>query len=142
MITKMAAGIFVLALSFGVSTARAQDTPQDQTQTQTQSQTDQGMGKSTANSKSKGTQSVTGCLQKSGDNYTLTADDGTVWHVRSKSVDLGAHVNHTVTLTGMGMEKTESKSTATDNGETTDKSKEMHRLHVSKLSMVSDSCQK
>ena len=127
--TKMASGLFALALAFGFSAptfARAQDTPQDQS----------------AKSKSKGSESVTGCLQKEGDSYTLTADDGTVWHVHSKSVDLGAHVNHTVTVTGMGREKSESKTTANDEGETKSKSKEMHRLHVSKLEMVSESCQK
>jgi hypothetical protein len=151
--TKVAAGVFALALMFGVSTARAQDNPpaqdqsqpQDQTQTQPQDQTaPPAPGKSTQKMNNKGSQSITGCLQK-GDNggaYTLTADDGTVWHVNSKSVDLAPHVNHTVTLTGMGVEKSKEKSTATDSGETTDKSKEVHRLHVSKLSMVSESCQK
>jgi type V secretory pathway adhesin AidA len=135
MSVKMAAGFFALALTFGVSTAWAQDTPQDQTQTP-------DTGKATAKADTKGAESVTGCLQKSGDAYTLTADDGTVWHVASKSVDLGEHVNHTVTVSGMGREHTKSKSTADNNGETTEKSKEVHRLHVTKLSMVSESCQK
>ena len=143
--TKIAVGLFSLALIFGVSTVRAQDNPPAQDQTQTQDQTTTPTpGKTTQKSNAKGSQTITGCLQK-GDNggaYTLTADDGTVWHVHSKSVDLAPHVNHTVTLTGMGVEKTREKSTANDSGETTDKSKEVHRLHVSKLSMVSESCQK
>jgi hypothetical protein len=135
MSVKLAAGLFALALTFGLSTAWAQDNPQDQTQTP-------DTGKATAKADTKGAESVTGCLQKSGDAYTLTADDGTVWHVNSKSVDLGEHVNHTVTVSGMGREHTKSKTTADNSGETTEKSKEVHRLHVTKLSMVSESCQK
>jgi len=141
---KIPALLFALALTFGASAARAQDNPppQDNPPNPQDQTTTPDTGKATSKAKTNGTQSVTGCLQKSGDAYTLTADDGTVWHVNSKSVELGEHVNHTVTVTGMGHEKTEAKTTADNNGATTDKSKEVHRLHVTKLSMVSESCQK
>jgi hypothetical protein len=45
---------------------------------------------------------VTGCLQKGqqAGTYTLTSKDGKTYSVTSKSVKLGGHVGHTVTLTG------------------------------------------
>jgi hypothetical protein len=64
---------------------------------------------------------VTGCLQKgqAADTYTLTAKDGKTYNVTSKSVKLGGHVGHTVTLTGSG--------------------KDMD-MTVTKMAMVSASC--
>ena len=45
---------------------------------------------------------VTGCLQKgqAAGTYSLTSKDGKSYSVTSKSVKLGGHVGHMVTLTG------------------------------------------
>src|ERR1700689_552106 len=48
------------------------------------------------------TQTATGCLQKSqtANIYMLTDENGKMWDLRSKTVPLGPHVGHTVTVTG------------------------------------------
>ncbi|MGA9887081.1 MAG: DUF5818 domain-containing protein [Candidatus Acidiferrales bacterium] len=102
--------------------------------------------------------SVTGCLQagtKAG-SFMLTGDDGTVYHLRSKSVDLSEHVGHTVTVTGRvpqhhsqgGQAPSSSSSSATNEaaqsgeGQGGGHAGGGHMLIVTDLKMVSDSCKK
>src|ERR1017187_8705363 len=48
------------------------------------------------------THTATGCLGKSptANIYMLTDEDGKLWDLRSETVQLGPHVEHTVTVTG------------------------------------------
>ncbi len=102
---------------------------------------------------------VTGCLQagaKAG-RFMLTADDGTVYHLRSKSVDLSEHVGHTVTVTGQAPQHHAPSGQAPSSSSSPDATNEAaqasggqggehagggHMLFVTDLKMVSDSCKK
>ena len=52
--------------------------------------------------KSAEVRNVTGCLAKgdSAGEFKVTANDGSTWEVKSKTVKLSPHVGHTVTVTG------------------------------------------
>lgn len=96
------------------------------------------------------TKTVTGCLQKGtkADTFSITAEDGTTYWLRSKAVKLADHVGHTVTVTGKeGHMKAEESNDKSDmNNEASHQStagsqeaKSAH-LYVTDLTMVSDSC--
>jgi hypothetical protein len=92
---------------------------------------------------------VTGCLSKgnSADEYVLNGDDGSMWEVRSSRVNLGKHVGHTVTLTGvvshamMHNMKEGAKDVAKDTGAAKNNNEHGH-LKVTNVKMVSASCRK
>jgi hypothetical protein len=86
---------------------------------------------------------VTGCLQKGdeADEFSLTGDDGKLYDLRSSAVKLGDHVGHKVTVSGTfaaeGSEKDEDEAKESkENGK-----KEAGDIQVTKLKMVSSSCQ-
>lgn len=87
---------------------------------------------------SDSTQMVTGCLQKgpTANNYTMTDENGKLWDLHSKTVQLGPHVGHTVTVTGTIPQKSKGNGNDTSG----DTSPQNH-LRVTNLKMVSDSCQ-
>jgi len=102
--------------------------------------------------KSKDTvRTVTGCLTKSGggDEYLLTANDGSTWevHNNNSSVDLAGNVNHTVEAKGavknskMHNMKEDSKDMAADTGMKKTNTEHGH-LIITDLHSVSDTCQK
>ncbi|HET9304511.1 MAG TPA: hypothetical protein VFO46_00660 [Candidatus Sulfotelmatobacter sp.] len=101
------------------------------------------------NSANKGeVRNITGCLTKSGggNEYLLTANDGSTWEIReNSSVDLAAHVNQTVEAKGvvahekMHNMKEDSKEMAHDTGATKAKAEHGH-LKVTDVHKVSDSC--
>jgi len=86
---------------------------------------------------------VIGCLQKGDEagEYSITAEDGKRYGLRSKTVGLGKHVGHRVTVTGTQMreeneeneEKEKNEAKESGGGEYAD-------LRVTNLKMVSDSC--
>lgn len=92
---------------------------------------------------------VTGCLSKgnSADAFVLNGDDGSMWDVKSSRVNLGKHVGHTVTLTGvvsnamMHNMKEDVKDAAKDTGATKSNTEHGH-LKVTNVKMVSASCRK
>jgi hypothetical protein len=95
----------------------------------------------------KNTRTVTGCVQKDGDEYQLTAKDGSTWEMKSDSVDLAKHLGHTVTVTGavsnaaLHGAKEDTKAEAREHG--VDKSSTEHgHMTVTNLKMVSGSCEK
>jgi len=94
-------------------------------------------------SKKGGTVTVTGCLQKGDEanEFSLTADDGKLYDLRSSSVKLGDHVGHKVTVTGKfkaeGYEKDEDEAKESKEAG----KKEAGDIQVSNLKMVSSSCQ-
>lgn len=96
------------------------------------------------------TKTVTGCLEKGTkvDTFSITAEDGTIYWLHSKTVKLAEHVGHTVTVTGkVGNMKAEDSQDKSDmNNEASQKTaavsqdaKNAH-LWVTDLTMVSDSC--
>jgi hypothetical protein len=92
---------------------------------------------------------VTGCLSKgnSADAFVLNGDDGSMWDVKSSRVNLGKHVGHTVTLTGvvsnamMHNMKEGAKDVAQDTGAAKSNNEHGH-LKVTNVKMVSVSCRK
>jgi hypothetical protein len=78
---------------------------------------------------------VTGCLMKRdkpGD-FALTTRDAKLYYVESTTVDLSAHVRHTVTVTGTFVPDSETRDDP-------DKSGEAETINVTKLEMVSKTC--
>jgi hypothetical protein len=95
----------------------------------------------------KNTRTVTGCMQKDGDEYQVTTKDGSTWEVKSDSLNLAQHVGHTVTVTGavsnaaLHGAKEDTKAEAKEHG--IDKNSTEHgHMTVTNLKMVSRSCEK
>jgi len=93
--------------------------------------------------------SVTGCLTKNGggDEYLLTANDGSTWEIHENSaVNLASHVNKTVEAKGvvshekMHNMKEDAKDMAHDTGATKAHAEHGH-LKVTDVRTVSESCQ-
>jgi hypothetical protein len=55
----------------------------------------------TSPTQAPGSKTVRGCLQGSDGNYTLTADNGTVYQLTGNSRELKDHVGHQMEITGM-----------------------------------------
>jgi|HubBroStandDraft_4_1064222.scaffolds.fasta_scaffold36390_2 hypothetical protein len=88
------------------------------------------------------TMSVTGCLKQGSDanGYYLMSQDGKMYELWGKN--LGEHMGHTVTVTGMQAKLSpamEQKKEATEKSEAG--SAPVMDLKVSTLKMVSESCQ-
>jgi hypothetical protein len=95
----------------------------------------------------KNTRTVTGCMQKDGDEYIVTAKDGSTWEVKSDSVDLAKHVGHTVTVTGAVQNaalhgaKEDTKAEAREHGVGKNSTEHGH-MTATGLKMVSSGCEK
>jgi hypothetical protein len=88
-------------------------------------------------------QSVTGCLQKGDESggFTITDKDGKVWELHSKTVKLGGHVGHTVTVTGSATDRSKAEEAKIEANESKEAGGKEHAdLQVSSLKMVSESC--
>jgi hypothetical protein len=101
-----------------------------------------------SNSKSD-VRTISGCLTKSGsgNEYLLTANDGSTWEIHENSaVDLASHVNQTVEAKGVVSNKTahdmkeDAKQMGHDTGMKNNTAEHGH-LKVTDLHKVSDSCQ-
>jgi hypothetical protein len=95
----------------------------------------------------KNTRTVTGCVQRDGNEYQVAGKDGSTWEVKSDSVDLAKHVGHTVTVTGAVSNaavhgaKEDAKDEAREHG--VDKNSTEHgHMTVTNLKMVGSSCEK
>ena len=92
---------------------------------------------------------ITGCLSQgdSAKEFTLTGENGSTWEIRSSRVALAKHVGHTVTVTGVVAHamahnmKEDAKDAAADADMKKDNAEHGH-LTVTRLKMVSDSCEK
>ena len=97
---------------------------------------------------------VTGCLQKGDEEneFVITDKAGKKYEIMSKSVALGEHVGHTVTVKGTaiteekGEEAKEEKSEKAEKAEKGDEAKEAKEyegghVQVTSLVMVSPKCQ-
>ena len=80
----------------------------------------------------KSLQSATGCLRKNpvGDVYALTDENGKLWDLQSRTVQLNRHVGQTVEVTG---------TIPKGSRDSSDTSPQNH-LIVTKLEMVRASC--
>lgn len=103
-----------------------------------------------ADAKPKGeVRNMTGCLTQTGGNeYLLTAQDGSTWEIHgNNAVDLASKVNHTVEVKGvvshekMHNMKEDAKDMAKDSGVKKSDTEHGH-LEVTHARSVSDSCQK
>jgi hypothetical protein len=101
-----------------------------------------------SNSKSD-VRTVTGCLTKSGsgNEYLLTASDGSTWEIHANSaVNLASHVDQTVEAKGVVSNKTahnmkeDAKQMGHDTGMKNNTAEHGH-LKVTDVHKVSDSCQ-
>ena len=78
---------------------------------------------------------ATGCLyrrDKPGD-FALTTRDAKLYYVESSTVDLAAHVRHTVTITGTFVPDKDTKDDP-------DKNQEVPTILASKLEMIRKTC--
>jgi hypothetical protein len=78
---------------------------------------------------------VTGCLyrrDRPGD-FALTTRDGKLYYVESSTVDLAAHVRHTVTITGTFVPDKDTKDDP-------DKNQEVPTISATKLEMIRKTC--
>ena len=83
---------------------------------------------------------MTGCLQKEGDDYELTADNGSTWELKSDRVNLSDHVGHTVRVTGTVEHEKMHNAKEKAKEKTQDNPNEHGHLTVTNLKMVSRSC--
>ena len=95
----------------------------------------------------KGSQTVTGCLQKGDEagEFSITAEDGKVWGLRSTAVKLADHVGHKVTVAGTATAESKADAQKEKKEGEVEKAaaKEEYRdLRVTSLKMISDSCAK
>ena len=93
-----------------------------------------------AGSQSKAeTKTVTGCLQKGDEpnEYSITDTRGKTYEMRSSDVKLADHLGHKVTVTG----RMKSETDEDEEREAKGSKKEAGYIQVTKLTMVSTSCQ-
>jgi hypothetical protein len=88
---------------------------------------------------------LSGCLQKEGDDYNLTTKNGGTWELKSDAVKLAPHVGHTMTITGVVSNATlhgakeDVKGEAKEHG--VDKNSTEHgHMTVTNAKMVNDTC--
>ena len=95
------------------------------------------------NAQSSASSSVTGCLKQGSEKggYYVTGQDGKVYELVGKSVDLSKHVNHTVTVSGHVAKLPDSHESAVAGHEKAEAAgKSYSDLQVTSLKMVSESC--
>jgi hypothetical protein len=86
---------------------------------------------------------ATGCLKKGseGGGYYITGKDGTMWELSSKTVNLSEHVNHTVSVSGHEMPRSQADETKIAESEKSESAGSKYAdLKVAQLKMVSTSC--
>ena len=88
---------------------------------------------------------LTGCLHKDGEDYTLVTKAGGTWELKSDAVKLAPHVGHTITITGVVSNaalhgaKEDVKDKAKEHGVAKGSTEHGH-MTVTNAKMVSDSC--
>lgn len=106
-------------------------------------------GNNNAQKSKSDVRTITGCLSQ-GDNakeFTLTGENGSTWEIHSSRVALAKHVGHTVTVTGVVAHamvhnmKEDAKDAAAD-ADIKKNNTEHGHLTVTRLKMVSESCEK
>ena len=115
--TKLVYGISILLVSAGLAVAQSTSSPQTDSKSKpgTSSQpngqpgtTDQAQPPSSSSAPSQGATgsssgetTVQGCIGGSGDNFTLTDQNGKTWQLQSNNnAAFKDHIGHTVSVTG------------------------------------------
>jgi hypothetical protein len=86
---------------------------------------------------------ATGCVQKGVETggYFLTADDGKVWELSSRTVKLDKHVGHKVTVSGTEVHRSKTAEAKMETHEKQEAAGKAYAdLQVTSLKMVSESC--
>ncbi len=88
------------------------------------------------------TVTVTGCLQKAGDNrFTLVGDDGKTYDLQNTNANFAPHVGHKLSVTGEIQQGQASRETPKSEKPSEAAQTETHiQLNVKKAQMVSTSC--
>ena len=96
-----------------------------------------------AQEKSSANKSVTGCLQKGDEpnEYSIKAEDGKTYGLRSKTVDLSKHLGHKVTASGRLRTESAEQGKAEAQETKSNESTEAGDIRVTDLHMVSEQCQ-
>jgi|HubBroStandDraft_1064217.scaffolds.fasta_scaffold436425_2 hypothetical protein len=82
------------------------------------------------------TRTLTGCLKKGPNVYSLTDENGKMWELSSKTVQLEPHVNQTVTVTGTVPQRPKSTGASGDSSPENE-----YRLRVTSLKTVNEGCE-
>jgi hypothetical protein len=90
-----------------------------------------------------GKTTVTGCLQKGDEpgEYSITGEDGKIYGLRSKAVNLSEHLGHKVTVTGTLRAESAEKEKGEPEENQKKKAAEVGDIRVTNLKMVSENCQ-
>lgn len=90
-----------------------------------------------------GKATVTGCLQKGDEpgEYSIKAEDGKTYGLRSKTVNLSKHLSHKVTVTGTLRPESTEKRKAEAQETKSNEMMEAGDMRVTGLQMVSEKCQ-
>ena len=83
---------------------------------------------------------VTGCLAKDGNEYKVTAKNGSSWEIKSDAVEIAKHIGETVTVTG-AVDNAGLHGAKEDTKNTFDKNAKEHgHMTVTKPKTDSDTC--
>jgi hypothetical protein len=105
-------------------------------QGQYESQSGQSQTGSMTSSQTSGQTTIEGCLQASGDSYTLTDSAGKTYQLQGDASKLSAHSGHQVRLTG-----TTSGDSGSASGMTSGAASSQPTFVVSNLKHISSTCQ-
>lgn len=92
--------------------------------------------------RSEKVRTITGCLEKQGDDYELRSDNGSTWELKGDSVNLADHVGQTVRVTGTVNHAKMHGAKEKAKEETQDNPNEHGHLTVTNMRTVSHSCNK
>lgn len=83
---------------------------------------------------------ITGCLEKQGDDYELRSDNGSTWELKGDAVNLSDHVGQTVRITGTVDHAKMHGAKERAKEKTEDNSTEHGHLTVTNLKTVGHGC--
>jgi hypothetical protein len=86
---------------------------------------------------------LTGCLKRNSatGGYSISDQNGTIWELKSSTVNLAEQVNHSVTVTGKPLSASQQQgSSSQPSGNTQAENKPQYTLRVLSVQMLSPSC--
>jgi hypothetical protein len=117
----------------------AQDTTQNPSTSSPQQNPQQSMPAATPSDQTQN-MSITGCLNGSEGNYTLTDQTGTTYQLTGATSDLKQHVGHKVQLMGSVASSNTSASTPPSAGQTQSPSSSGKTFNVASVKHMADTC--
>lgn len=85
---------------------------------------------------------MTGCLEKDGNEYELRTNSGDTWELKGDAVNLSDHVGHTIRVTGTVDHASMHDAKEKAKEKTQDNPNEHGHLTVTNVKHVKDSCSK